>query len=95
MPHVLAGNDDVRAARRLGDHLVDDKGRIGGDDLIAGLDKGADDELDQFVRSVAQDDLVDVHVVFLCKRLGKIKPAAVGVAVQAFQRLLDRRDRLR
>jgi len=65
VPPVLARHDHVRTAGGLRDHLVHHKGRVGRDHFIAGLNKGADRQFDELVRTVAQDDPGKVDIIVL------------------------------
>ena len=75
----------VDAALGLGGLGIDQKGRVGGDHLVAGHDQGGGQEDDDLVRAVAKDNLLRRHPELGRQGLGQIVAAAVRVAVQVGQ----------
>jgi hypothetical protein len=61
--------------------LVDGKRVPGDNDLVVGLEEGVADELDDFARSVAEDDVFAFQVELLRDGLAQVISAAVGVDV--------------
>ena len=81
-------------AGRLHHQPIDHERLVGHHRLIAHADEGADDELDDLVRAVADDDLVGGHAQALRQAALQVEGRAVRVAVQVPERGRDRGQRL-
>ena len=95
MLEIRSGNFTRRRAKKFRDQLVGYERMLGRDDLAARLQKGMPDEFDDFVRSVAEDQLVRRNAELLRKRLAHIIAAAVRIKMRTLQRGLHGRPRFR
>ena len=66
-----------------------------GDDFGARPQKGMADELDDFVRAVAEDDVIGRDAELFRKRARHVVAASVRIEVGAFHRRMHRFDRAR
>jgi len=54
------GDVDIFRTEEGGHEFVDDKGVLGGDEGSIGVEEGVAEEFDDFVRAVAEDDVVEI-----------------------------------
>ena len=79
------GHLDGGRAEKRGHELVNDEGVARADDLVAGVEKGFTDELDDFVRATAEDHVFPFQPELRGDALAQIVAAAVGVKVGALK----------
>src|SRR5581483_11847510 len=78
-PAILRGGHyDGARAERGGDQFVNHKIILGHQHLLAGLEKRVSDELKQFVRAVADDEILRAKTKFRSKRVAQAKTLALG-----------------
>ena len=78
-------------AEKSGHEPIDGEGVGGGEDAaLARESVGVVAELDNFIRTAAEDDVVWGEPVQFCDRLAKGESSAVGIEVGKFERVADR-----
>ena len=90
----LRRRDDLRA-RLHGHEAIDQEAVLGLDDLVAGIEIGPADQLQQFIRAGAADDAGRVELFRLGDGFAQLRGAAVGIDVQRGRGLLERLGRFR
>lgn len=78
----------------FGHELIDEEGVLGGDDVIAGLEEGVADELDDFIAAAADDEVAHFQIKLLGERLTQAIRRTVGIDVDVFDRITHGDDGL-
>src|SRR5918994_50401 len=89
---------DERHLARYGAQLhrvehVADEGGPGGDDLVAGIERGDGEMADDRIGTCSRDDVCGLDPVACGERVAEVEGAAVGVAVEGTGAPLERLDR--
>src|SRR5205823_13313006 len=58
MPQIRTRHFDCARAEHRGDELVNDKGVLGSDDLVAVIEEGVAEKFDELVRACAENEVV-------------------------------------
>ena len=83
----FGGHDDELPAEQGGDDGINRKAILGHDHLGAGRDQRVADELDDFVRAVAEDQVGGRHAEFGGELLLQVEGIAIRVEIHLRQRL--------
>ena len=68
MAKIGARHFDGAGAENGGDQLVGDEGMLGGDDVVAAMEEGVAEKLDDFIRATTEDDVIAGETQFCGER---------------------------
>ena len=81
-------------AKNAGDDFVSNESVLGGDNDVAAFQESVREQLDDFVRTVAENDVIGGDVELSGNGVAQVKRAAVGIKMCVFDGIADGFDRL-